>query len=109
MSGQRILHRTALTAHLKELRAASRGAEFLINDLHKKKRITHVRLPHVFIFGKMEKQPLPEALQDYVKEAREFLVQVMKIQSNDLNPYAKRALRTAQTHINKALDYLRFP
>lgn len=109
VSGQRVLYRTALTAHLKELRAASRGAEFLINDLHKKKRVTRVRLPHVFIFGKMEKQPLPEALQDYMKEAREFLVQITKIQGNDLSPYAKRALRTAQAYINKALDYLRLP
>ncbi len=106
VSGQRVLHKTVLTPHLKALRAADRGAEFLINDLHKKKRIVYVRLPHVFIFGKMEKQPIPEALRDYVKEAGEFLVQIVKIQSKDLPPQAKRVFRVAQSYIKLALTYL---
>lgn len=106
LSGQRVLHKKVFTGHLKDLRLADRGAEFLINDLHKQKRIVYVRLPHVFIFGKMEKQALPEALRDYVKEAGEFLVQIVKIQSKDLNPQAKRVFRVAQNYIKLALTYL---
>ncbi len=106
VSGERVLHKTVLTPHLKALRAADRGAEFLINDLHKKKRIIYVRLPHVYILGKMEKQALPEALRDYVKEAGEFLVQIVKIQSKDLPPQAKRVFLVAQNYIKLALTYL---
>lgn len=108
VSGERVLRRVTLLPHLKSLRVANRGAEFLINDIHKKKRIVSVRLPHVFILGKMEKQAVPEALVEYVKEAREFLVAIVKIQSNDLTPRAKRAFRVAQTYITRALDYLQF-
>lgn len=106
VSGQRVLYKTIVTSHLKALRASDRGAEFLINDLHKKKRIVYVRLPHVYILGKMEKQALPEALRDYVKEAGEFLVQIVKIQSKDLTPQAKRVFRAAQNYIKLALRYL---
>ena len=106
VSGQRVLHKTVLASHLKALRLADRGAEFLINDLHKQKRIIYVRLPHVYILGKMEKQALPEALRDYVKEAGEFLVQIVKIQSKDLPPQAKRVFLVAQNYIKLALTYL---
>ena len=109
VSGERVLRKTALLPHLKALRVAGRGAEFLINDIHKKKRVVSVRLAYVFILGKMDKQPAPEALLEYVKEAREFLVQIVKIQSKDLPPQAKRVFRIAQNYIKQALVYLQSP
>lgn len=108
VSGERVLYRNVLLPHLAALRHADRGAEFLINDLHKTKRILSVRLAHVYILGKMEKQPIPAAMLEYVKEAKEFLVQIVKLQTNDLTPQAKRVFRVAQSYINKALDYLQF-
>ncbi len=106
VSGQRVLRRATLLPHLKALRVADRGAEFLINDIHKTKCIVSVRLPHVFILGKMDKQPAPAAMLEYVKEAREFLVTIVKIQSKDLTPQAKRVFRVAQNYIKQALIYL---
>lgn len=105
VSGQRVMWKSAVLPHLNALRLAGRGAEFLINDIHKTKRIVSVRLPHVFIFGKMEKQTVPTAMLDYLKEAREFLVTIVKIQSNDLTPQAKHVFRITQRYIKQALEY----
>lgn len=109
VSGQRVVWKKALLPHLKSLRVAGRGAEFLINDIHKTMRVVSIRLPHVFILGKMEKQALPAAMLDYLKEAREFLVTIVKIQSKDLTPQAKRVFRVTQNYINQALTYLQAP
>jgi glycosyltransferase involved in cell wall biosynthesis len=105
INGERILWRKNIIKDVSKFHGVGKGVEFVINDLHKKKRTKMIRLPHVYILGKMEKVPIPEAMLQYVKEAGQFLRAIAQIQTDELTPQAKRVFRVAQSYVQKALDY----
>lgn len=106
INGERVLKRSAIINHLKDFESVGNGVEFVINDIHKNKRVKTIKLPHVYILSKVEKAAVPEAMRLYVKEAAQFLKAIVQIQTNDLSPQAKRVFRVAQSYIKQALDYL---
>lgn len=106
INGERVLRRKNIIDHLKKFEGVGNGVEFVINDIHKRKRIKTIKLPHVYILGKMDKVAVPEAMKQYVVEASQFLKAIVQIQTNDLPPKAKRVFRVAQSYIKQALDYL---
>lgn len=106
INGERVLKRSAIINHLKDFESVGNGVEFVINDIHKHKRVKTIKLPHVYILSKVEKAAVPEAMRLYVKEAAQFLKAIVQIQTNDLSPQAKRVFRVAQSYIKQALDYL---
>ena len=106
INGERVVWRKNIEGHLKKFEHVGNGVEFVINDLHKKKIVKTIKLPHVYILGKLDKAAVPEAMKQYVKEAGQFLKAIVQIQTNDLPPKAKRVFRVAQSYIKQALDYL---
>jgi len=106
INGERVLWRNTIEAHLEKFRNVGNGVEFVINDLHKSKRVKTIKLPHVYILSKVEKVAVPEAMIQYVKEAGQFLKAIVAIQTNDLTPQAKKVFRVAQSYIKLALTYL---
>lgn len=108
INGERVLWRKNIKDHLEKFVNVGNGVEFVINDLHKSKRVKTIKLPHVYILSKVEKSAVPEAILQYVKEAGQFLKAIVAIQTNDLTPQAKKVFRVAQSYIKRALDYLQF-
>ena len=106
INGERVVWRKNIEKHLSKFENVGNGVEFVINDLHKNKRVKTIKLPHVYILGKMDKAAVPEAMKQYVKEASQFLKAIVQIQTNELPPQAKRVFRVAQSYIKQALDYL---
>lgn len=107
LSGERVILRKNVVKYLRGMKDVGYGIELFLNDIHKNKRVVSVRLPHVFIIGKMEKQSMPDAARMYVKEARELVAQLIRQQASDLaGPQATRVFRVAQSYIKQALDYL---
>lgn len=106
LTGQRVLLRETVMPHLTNMHSAGRGVEFLLNDLHKHKRVRSVPLPYVFIIGKWEKGSVPDAVVDYLKEAMEFIRQISKLQSKTVPPQVKRAIGSVAGYLKQALDYV---
>lgn len=106
INGERVLKRSAIINRLGDFEDVGNGVEFVINDIHKNKRVKTIKLPHVYILSKVEKAAVPEAMKQYAKEAAQFLKAIVQIQTNDLPPKAKRVFRVAQSYIKQALDYL---
>lgn len=106
INGERVVWRKNIEEHLRKFEHVGNGVEFVINDIHKHKRVKTIKLPHVYILSKIEKAAVPEAMKLYVKEAAQFLKAIVQIQTNDLPPKAKRVFRVAQSYIKQALDYL---
>lgn len=105
ITGERVLLRRNVAGHLKSMKKVGYGVELLLNDLHKGKKVVSVRLPHVFILGKLEKQSVPAAMLTYIKEARELLTQVVRQQTDDLTPQAKNLLAGIAHYLKQALEY----
>ncbi len=105
ITGERVLLRRNVAGHLKRMKKVGYGVELLLNDLHKKKKVVSVRLPHVFILGKLEKQSVPAAMLTYIKEARELLAQTVRQQTDELTPQAKRLLAGIAHYLKQALEY----
>lgn len=106
LTGQRVLLKRTVEGHLHHMLGAGRGVEFLLNDLHKDKRVRLVPLPFVSILGKWEKGNVPDAVVDYLKEAMEFIRQISKLQSKTVTPQLKRTIGTVAGYLKQALDYV---
>lgn len=107
LSGERVILRKNVVKYLRGMKDVGYGIELFLNDIHKNKRVVSVRLPHVFIIGKMEKQSMPDAARMYVKEARDLVAALIRQQASDIaGPAGTRVFRVAQSYIKQALDYL---
>ena len=105
INGERVLLRKNIIEHLKEFHEVGNGVEFVINHIHRKKRVLTIQLPHVYILSKVEKAAVPEAMKQYIVEAGQFLKAIIQIQAKELTPTARQALITAQSYIKRALEY----
>lgn len=105
INGERVLWRKNIIGHLDKFHTVGNGVEFVINDLHKRKRVRTIQLPHVFLLSKFEKVPATEAILQYIKEAKQFVTAILQIQSDSVTPQAKRLLRASQDYLRRALDY----
>lgn len=105
ITGQRIVWRKNILAIAEKMKTVGYGVELYLNELHKDKRVVSVRLPHVFILGKLEKQNIPDAMLSYVGEAKELIAQFIVGQAKDITPQTKRVLRTLQKYLVSALDF----
>lgn len=106
LTGQRVIFREALLPELDKMRSLGYGVELFINKLHEKKRVKTVKLPHVFILGKREKQTLPDALQSYVKEIRDLLTQLITQYADEIGPHAKKIVKEIVRYSLRVLDSL---
>ncbi|MEK9143680.1 MAG: glycosyltransferase family 2 protein [Patescibacteria group bacterium] len=109
INGERVLWKASIEHDLDAFTKVGNGVEFVINDLHRDKRVKTIKLPHVYILRKTEKAPQAEAMKQYVKEAGQFLRAIVQIQADELSPHAKRLFRVAQSYIKRALTYLQYP
>lgn len=106
LTGERVVLRKNITINtLKKLEKVGYGVELLLNDLHKAKRIVSVKLPHVFILGKLEKQSIPDAMLTYIKEAGDLISQTIRQQTDGVSPQARKILMGIRKYLKQALDY----
>ncbi len=106
ISGTRALFRSIVSPHIKSIKSSGYGVELLFNELHKKKKIAYVRLPHVYVVNKFEKQNIPDALLVYIKEARELVTEMLRQQRDAISPQAVRVFRGVQNYLKKSLEYI---
>ena len=106
INGERALWKKNIAPHLTKFHNVGNGVEFVINDLHKNKRVKTIKLPHVHILSKVEKADVSRAMLGYVKEAGQFLRAIVQIQTDELTPKTRKIFRVAQSYIRHALDYL---
>lgn len=109
INGERVVWKRNIDRNLDAFMKVGNGVEFVINDLHKDKRVKTIKLPHVYILRKTEKAPQREAMVQYVKEAGQFLRAIVQIQADELTPQARRVFRVAQSYIRQALEYIQSP
>ena len=93
LTGQRVVLRRHITQYLSYMRHLGYGVELFLNKKHEKLRVKTVRLPHVFILGKLEKQSLPLAFVSYIKEIRELLIQLITQYADEIGPHAKKIFK----------------
>lgn len=106
LTGQRVLRKETVVPELEKIQHLGYGIELFLNKLYEGKRVSTVRLPHVFILGKLEKQSLPDALLSYVKEIRELLSQLVTQYADEIGPHAKHIFREIIRYIGRMLDAL---
>lgn len=107
ITGQRIIWRKNIVSIAEKMKTVGYGVELYLNELHKNKRVVSVRLPHVFILGKLEKQNIPDAMLSYIGEARELIAQFVVGQAKDITPQTKKVLRTLQSYLVSALEFFK--
>lgn len=106
LTGQRVMLRKTLMPMLGKMRHLGYGVELFLNKQHEGKRVKTVRLPHVFILGKLEKQSLPDAVLSYIKEIRELLSQLVTQYADEIGPHAKHIFHEIIRYISRMLDAL---
>ena len=109
INGERVLWRKHIVSHLDKFTNVGNGVEFVINDLHKHKRIKTIHLKSVYILSKFEKVLPQEAILQYIIEAKQFLTAILQIQTNGITPQAKKLLNLSQGYLRRALDYFQEP
>ncbi len=107
ITGLRVLWRKNIIEFVGKIQKLGYGVELYVNDLHKNKSVVSVRLPHVFILGKLEKQNIPDAMLSYIGEASELLSQFVVSHAKDITPSTKRVLRTLQMYLLSAVEIFR--
>lgn len=105
ITGERVVLRKHVMPFVSNIAASGYGMELLLNDVHKDKQVISVKLPHVFVLGKLDKQSVPDAIAAYVKEAGELMAQVLRQQAGDISPNVKRIFVGIQNYLKQALDY----
>ncbi len=106
LTGQRVVLRKHVLPLVENMRSLGYGVELYLNKHHERLRVKTVRLPHVFILGKLEKQTIPVALLTYIKEIRELLTQLLTQYADDIGPQAKRIFREIIRYILRVIDAL---
>jgi glycosyltransferase involved in cell wall biosynthesis len=79
ITGVRAVRKAHVLPHLTTMRSTGYGVEFLLNHVHKNKRVMEIPMPHVSIMSKVEKLPLHIAFVGYISEfwhiGREYIRQ----------------------------------
>lgn len=105
VSGTRVVLRKNVGEHLGHIRKKGYGVEVYLNKMHERKRVVRVRLSHVFVFSKFEKQLVPDAVRAYIREARELFGEIIHQNAREFSPQAIRVMRGVQQYLKTALDY----
>lgn len=106
LTGQRVTLRKHILPHTAAMRGLGYGVELFLNKKHEGMRVRTVRLPHVFILGKLDKQTLPDAFITYIKEIRELLVQLLTQYADEIGPHAKRIVKEVVRYTLRIIDML---
>lgn len=104
ISGTRSLYRSDLSGLVDSMRTKGYGIEVFFNGLFRKSEITFVRLPHVDMMTKFDKQSASDALVTYIIEARDLITEAINLTST-VTPKTKRILRGIQNYLKSALEY----
>lgn len=105
LTGIRTLRRKMIIDKCSQISRLGYGLELFLNDLYKDQRIRRVKLPFVFILGKMEKQSIPDAAKSYLIEARDLIAQIARQQRDELTPQAIKLYRGIARYLKQALEY----
>ncbi|MBI5019459.1 glycosyltransferase family 2 protein [Candidatus Gottesmanbacteria bacterium] len=106
LTGQRVILRKHIMPHIPDMRGLGYGVELFLNKKHESLRVRTVRLPHVFILGKLDKQTLPDAFITYIKEIRELLLQLLTQYADEIGPHAKRIVKEVIRYTLRIIDML---
>jgi len=106
LTGQRVMYRKDVLPFTSDIRGIGYGVELFINKKFEHMRVVTVRLPHVFILGKLEKQSLPDALVSYIKEIRELLIQLITQYADEIGPHAKRIVKEVIRYSLRIIDII---
>lgn len=106
LTGQRVVSRARVLPLVSSMRGLGYGVELYLNKHHAGLRVKTVRLPHVFILGKREKQTLPDALISYSKEIRDLLAQLVTQYADEIGPHAKRIFQEVIRYSIRIIDTL---
>jgi glycosyltransferase involved in cell wall biosynthesis len=106
ITGERVILRKNIAGKLKEIKPLGYGIELYLNDLHRNKPVVTVRLPYVFIIGKLGKMSISNAAMSYLVEAKDLMAQVVRQSAGDLTPQAKRVITGVQRYLKLALEQL---
>lgn len=106
LTGQRVVLRKHILPLLPSMRRLGYGVELFLNKEHEQKNVVTVRLPHVFILGKLEKQTFPDAVISYAKEIRELLMQLVTQYADEIGPHAKRAVKEIVRYALRIIDLI---
>lgn len=106
LTGLRVMNKCDLLPLVPLMTSIGFGLELLLNDALKKKKIVFIRLPHVYILSKFEKQSMPQAVVSYVKEARELVAQTVRTNAKAFTPSARRLLGGVIYYLQKAAETL---
>ena len=104
LTGQRVLRREYIEPELTHIQTIGYGLELYINKVYEQYRVTSVRLPHVFILGKFEKQKKHEALLSYGKELKDLIVQLFAQYADEIGPHAKRIMKEILRIVLQVID-----
>ncbi len=104
ITGERLVFRKDILPLIKSWHSIGYGVEVMMNEAYKNKRIVSVRLPYVFILGKLEKQAIPEAMVTYVKEGKDMLTQIIRDQTDSVKPHARRLIRMVIDYLTQAIS-----
>lgn len=104
LTGQRVLLRKYVEPELSHMRDIGYGLELFLNKLFESRRVMSVRMPHVFILGKFEKQKKSDALLSYVKELKDLIVQLLTQYADEIGPHAKRIIKDIIRIVMKIID-----
>lgn len=104
LTGERVVLRDVIEPVLDDIETVGYGVEMFLNDLHKGKRVTTVEMPYVCIVGKFHKHSPQAAFKSYVKESRELMAQFIRTNADDLNPQARKLLRTITSYMKQMFD-----
>lgn len=104
VTGLRVVLRKNIINVVDSLTHIGYGVELFLNDLHKDKRVVTVKLSHVYILRKWEKQTAPDAIHSFVIESRDLLSQFIIQQATSLPPKTMRVLRLLQRYLGGMLD-----
>ncbi|OGG01571.1 hypothetical protein A2Z33_00135 [Candidatus Gottesmanbacteria bacterium RBG_16_52_11] len=104
ISGTRSVRRDRISGHIEKMHNKGYGIEVFFNNLIGPKEITHVRLPHVFVLTKFEKQTATDAIITYIIEARDLLTEAINVTSS-VSPRTRKMLRGVKSYLKTALEY----
>ncbi|MFZ5535016.1 MAG: glycosyltransferase family 2 protein [Patescibacteria group bacterium] len=106
LTGQRVVLRKDVLPMVSAIRGIGYGVELFLNKKYEHLPVATVRLPHVFILGKLEKQSLPDALVSYIKEIRELLLQLVTQYADEIGPHAKRIVKEVIRYSLRIIDMI---
>lgn len=106
LTGQRVMRRSDLVPVLDQIAGYGYGLELFLNDYFGTKRVVSVRMNHVYIVGKWEKQSVPDAVRSYLIETRDLLTQLTRQYAGDIPPHIRKIIRTITRYLLQVGDYL---